>query len=167
MAHRIGEECNGCSACKRQCPTSAIQGEPPLSALVRRGDSSPAEAPFEIEARACIDCGVCGMVCPVGAVCDARGVTVPCLPRDARPRPKVTSDLCNGCGLCMDFCAFDCIALVGSRYSGVAYLARPMACVSCGDCATVCIKGAVAMGPADLRELDPEADRGRLSRYLR
>ena len=50
----IAENCNGCSACEKRCPTGAISG---LSKKV-----------YYIEAAMCIDCGACVPVCPVSAI---------------------------------------------------------------------------------------------------
>lgn len=143
MAHTINKQCNGCTACVRQCPVEAIFKTP-----------DPA---YTIDPSLCIDCRVCGIVCPVGAIHDPTGRQVQRIRRDQRPRPIVDADLCNGCGLCADVCAFDCIDLVGRPYLGLAYLAVPLACTSCGDCARVCIKGAVEMCPINLRTYDPAA----------
>ena len=50
----IAENCTGCSACEKRCPTGAISG---LSKKV-----------YYIEAAMCIDCGACEPACPVTAI---------------------------------------------------------------------------------------------------
>ena len=153
MAHLITEDCTGCSACQRQCPVEAIQGE-----FKKR---------YIIDPLLCVDCGVCGWICPDDAVLDAAGELVPRLPRPMRPRPQVLEHLCNGCGVCLDYCPFDCRDLIGPRHDGFAFLSSPMRCVGCGECSTSCIKGAIEMKPFDLRNYDAAAEAARLERLLR
>ena len=137
MSFSIGPTCDGCSACAQQCPVAAIQGE--------------FKEMYSIVASLCIDCGVCGDICPKEAVFDAKGQLALRVPRDQRLRPVVDHDLCNGCHLCVDFCPFACLTVTGPRYLGLAYLASAQRCVSCSDCERVCIKGAITMQKVDLR----------------
>lgn len=152
MPHSIDRTCEGCSACAHQCPVGAITGT-----FKQR---------YDIDAGLCIDCGVCGVVCPVESVHDARGAIVPHLRRTERPRPVVHADLCNGCAVCLAYCPFDCRAVVGPVHHGVSFLADPRACVSCGECARCCIKGAITMDRLDLRGYDPDAERAGLAERL-
>ena len=131
MAHFIDERCDGCSACAHQCPTEAISG--------RRGEL------YTVAPELCIDCNVCGWICHVEAVLDERGERIARRRRPERPRPLIDVDRCNGCGLCVDFCPFDCLTLIGPRFQGVVMLDAPGACVACSDCAAVCIKDAIVM----------------------
>ncbi len=152
MAHGILANCDGCTACLRQCPTAAIRGE--------RGVLHVIDEVF------CIDCGVCGWICPIEAVVDAHGVLVPRLPRQERPHPRIDTTLCNGCGLCTEICPFDCLRVVGPAYQGLVMLHGPERCVSCGECETICIKGAVRMKPVELRGYDVDRRREELERVL-
>ena len=152
MAHTITELCDGCSACAGQCPTKAIHG------LFKER--------YAIDERLCIDCGVCGWICPLPAVLDAAGQVVPHLPRDERPRPLIDHELCNGCRMCVDICSVDALKIIGPIFRGVVVLSQPLACVTCGDCATICIKGAVEMGRLDLRVYDAAEQRLRLEELL-
>ncbi len=152
MPHSINDSCNGCSACFRQCATGAIVGE-----FKKR---------YRVIESLCIDCAVCGFICPVAAVVDPEGHIAKRVPRNQRPRPLVDPDLCNGCGRCADSCPFDCRQVVGRPYLGVSYLATPDACTGCGECVKACLKGAVTLGQLDLTRFDPIAERERLLAML-
>ena len=60
MAFIITENCTGCTACIRRCPTNAITGERKMLHV--------------IDPELCIDCGACGVVCPDEAIYDHEGV---------------------------------------------------------------------------------------------
>ena len=152
MTHTINELCNGCGACFRQCPVSAISGE--------------LKGRFDIDEELCIDCSVCGIICPVAAVVDDHGRVVQRIVRNLRPRPVLRADLCNACGLCVDICPFGCRMIVGVLFDGVTSLAHPERCVSCGECAYICIKDAITMEAIDLRNFDPIVEARRLQDYL-
>jgi len=152
MGHRINERCDGCSACFGQCPTAAIFGE--------------FEKQYWIDEPLCIDCGVCGYICPVEAVLDQYGRVVPRVPRDQRPRPIVDDNSCTGCGTCVAVCPFECRTVVGSPHAGISSLASPQSCVGCGECASICIKGAITMGPLDIALFDPRVEAERLRRVI-
>ena len=48
------EKCKGCGLCKRNCPVSAISGEP--------------KQPHTIDPSICIKCGTCADKCPFHAI---------------------------------------------------------------------------------------------------
>ena len=122
---------------------------------------------FTIDPHTCIDCGVCGVLCPVEAVTDDHGQRVNRLPRFERPRPVVDIDLCNGCNSCVDICPFECRAVIGQPpYAGISYLQSPLACVSCGECARACLKGAIVMRRIDFRAYRPTEETERLEIHL-
>jgi NAD-dependent dihydropyrimidine dehydrogenase PreA subunit len=52
-----------------------------------------------------------------------------------------SSDLCNGCGKCVDVCPHAVFEMNGRR----AVLARPQACMECGACRLNCATGAIAV----------------------
>jgi NAD-dependent dihydropyrimidine dehydrogenase PreA subunit len=52
-----------------------------------------------------------------------------------------TSELCNGCGLCVDVCPHAVFEMEGRK----AVLARPQACMECGACRLNCVKGAITV----------------------
>ena len=59
MPFIITENCTGCTACIRRCPTDAITGERKLLHV--------------IDPELCINCGACGVVCPDEAIYDDAG----------------------------------------------------------------------------------------------
>lgn len=138
MAHAILEEmCTGCSACQRQCPAEAITG-----VFLEH---------YTIDAGTCIDCGLCGLICPEGAVLDAEGRTCERVARPDRLRPLVDLNTCNGCGTCVSVCPAQCRGIVGARrFVGHSALLFAGLCRSCGECERRCIKGAVKLEAADV-----------------
>ncbi len=136
----------------RQCPVDAISGEFKQQYLIDDG--------------LCVDCGVCGVVCPVEAVHDPDGRPVAHVPRPERPRPVLDAALCNGCDTCVAYCPFDCRRVVGAPHRGVSMLAEPERCVACGECSRSCIKGAISMRRVDLPGYDPDLERRSLEALL-
>ncbi len=59
---------------------------------------------------------------------------------DDRTRPTLDADRCTGCGLCLDVCPSDVLALEG----GTITLRRD-GCFGCDHCAAVCPAGAVTL----------------------
>lgn len=122
----IAENCTGCSACEKRCPTKAISGE--------------SKKAYFIEPSMCIDCGACGVICPDAAILDTFGTVTHVLKRVERPIAVVHLDNCNGCGVCIDVCPFDCIT--PSVHNGPQYLGRvdvdEKTCVGCQLCEEVC-----------------------------
>lgn len=122
----VAENCTGCSACEKRCPTKAISGE--------------SKKAYFIEPSMCIDCGACGVICPDAAILDTFGTVTHVLKRLERPIAVVHLDNCNGCGVCIDVCPFDCIT--PSVHNGPQYLGRvevdEKTCVGCQLCEEVC-----------------------------
>ena len=152
MTYTIDATCDGCSACANQCPVQAIQGV--------------FKVRYDVDGVLCIDCGVCGAVCPLESVFDERGERVPRIPRPLRARPVVDPALCNGCAVCAAYCPFGCRQIVGPLHQGLSYLADPQRCVACGECARACIKGAIHMLAVDLPGYDPADERAALEALL-
>lgn len=128
MAYFIGEQCTGCTACSAVCPVKAISGE-------RKQRHS-------INARRCIECGVCGRICPRGTILDTDGRAAASVPRAQWKKPVFDTPSCSACSICLDICRFKCIDLTRPQYSGDlnvhACLKDPKKCVGCGMCADAC-----------------------------
>ena len=122
----VAENCTGCTACEKRCPTKAISGDP--------------RKVYFIEPALCIDCGACGVICPDEAILDTFGNLTHVLKKAERPIAVVHPDNCNGCGVCIDVCPFD--SLYSSPANGPEYLGRvevvESSCVGCKLCEEVC-----------------------------
>lgn len=127
MPYRIvAENCTGCSACEKRCPTKAISGV--------------SKKTYFIEPALCIECGACGVICPDEAILDKWDNVTHVLKRQERPIAVVHPDNCNGCGVCIDICPFDSIA--PEPTDGPGYLGRvsvnEKTCVGCKLCEEAC-----------------------------
>jgi ferredoxin len=135
MPHSITEKCNGCGACARLCPASAISGEK--------------KKMHSIDADLCIDCGACGRTCPQTAVLDAGGSLCNMIKRSEWPKPEILIKSCVACGICIDACPVGCLALSERpRKKGVdafPYLKNPKACIGCGFCGKECPVDCITM----------------------
>lgn len=144
MAFKIIDTCSGCAACVPTCPAGAIQGDP--------------RAPHQIDPARCVDCGACGVVCRDEAVRDARGETFSLFEPSRRRRAFVDISRCDGCGWCVDTCAFDALQSVtvtaesGEVLSFVAV--NPARCTGCEGCVLECDDRAVRV----LRGDDPAVE---------
>ena len=122
----IAENCTGCSACEKRCPTRAISGDPKKA--------------YFIEATLCIDCGSCGVICPDEAILDTFGNMTSVLKRAERPLAVVHPDNCNGCGVCIDVCPFDSLSSATGNLA--TFLGKVVVdektCVGCKLCEEVC-----------------------------
>ena len=90
MAYFITENCNGCTACTKLCPTEAIQGEK--------------KQRHTIEAECCIECGACGRICTQNAVQDPDGRTVQSQKKSNWEKPVFHHKTCMSCGICVNAC---------------------------------------------------------------
>jgi Na+-translocating ferredoxin:NAD+ oxidoreductase subunit B len=130
VEHTITEKCDGCTACVRVCPTRAIRG-------VRKER-------HVIDPDKCVDCGVCGMTCPVpGAITGPGGKMCVMVKAKDRPKPQsIRAARCVSCNLCVEVCPFACLELelpatkIDKR--PVPRLAHEKRCVSCRLCVDIC-----------------------------
>ena len=99
MPYIITENCTGCTACIKRCPTNAITGERKLLHI--------------IDPELCINCGSCGVVCPDEAIYDNEGNLCEMLKPAARPKAYVDLQSCVGCEWCVWACPFDALELGG------------------------------------------------------
>ncbi|HPX96198.1 MAG TPA: 4Fe-4S binding protein [Brevefilum fermentans] len=135
MAYRITENCRGCQACVRPCPTQAISGERHQVHVIDPGR--------------CIDCGACGRVCPFEAVLTPAAELAGRVKKADWPKPHINHKTCVSCGLCIQICPVSCLAFEyvreGSAARGFPILVQPAACIACGFCANICPVEAITM----------------------
>lgn len=147
MAFIITENCTGCTACIRRCPTDAITGERKLLHV--------------INPELCIDCGACGVVCPDEAIYDNQGNLCEMLKPAARPKAYVDLQSCVGCEWCVWACPFDALimtSLTGSSHFRVAEVIAKK-CVGCTLCELDCPYDAIHIFKGDSLKADDQNER--------
>lgn len=135
MAYKITDNCRGCRACVRPCPTQAISGE-------------RHEVHF-IDPQRCIECGTCGRICPYEAILNPQGSLAQRVKKMNWPKPVIDLKTCVSCGLCVTICPVSCFELEfiqeESAGRGFPTLARPNDCIACAFCADICPVEAITM----------------------
>ena len=58
-----------------------------------------------------------------------------------RVLPQINPELCNGCGICVDGCPSEAVALVDKQ----PVIVHPEDCSYCGDCEDLCPEGAISL----------------------
>lgn len=126
MAFIITENCTGCTACIRRCPTNAITGERKMLHV--------------IDPELCIDCGACGVVCPDEAIFDHEGTLCEPLKPAQRPLAYVDLQACVGCEWCVWACPFDALEMVELKSDQHFQIAEVITkkCVGCTLCELDC-----------------------------
>ena len=128
-----------CGSCGNACPASQF-----CSAGICVAQCPPSQIACN---GGCVDpqsddqnCGACGVICPDEAILDTYGNITKVLKRQERPIAVVHPDNCNGCGVCIDACPFDCIS--PSPENHAQYLGKvtvdEKTCVGCKLCEEVC-----------------------------
>jgi ferredoxin len=106
-----------------------------------------------INEKRCVECGVCGRVCPKAAIQDAAGQICVQVKRSDWPKPVIDGELCSACGICVTDCipAALSISLPVSRgdIRVHAELIYPQKCVGCAICRNHCPLGAISMAVPD------------------
>ncbi len=138
MYHRIEENCIGCGACKKICPTNAIKGEKKKIHI--------------IDGKLCINCGAGGRSCPVGAVRDDSGQIVSKINKKRWEKPVINKDNCYACENCIAACPADALSMKDEHLDfsdNYAVLSSPDRCVSCRWCLDNCQFNAITMEVSD------------------
>jgi ferredoxin len=149
MAYEIIETCIGCTACVKACPVNAIQGQ--------RGEM------HAIHPDICVDCGLCGYVCPPEAILDFNSDVATRFKKrtDGDRIAIVETDRCTACDFCFDVCPFDAIEYrrVDDGFFNVADV-DPEICKGCDAlCVSVCIKDAIQLHPRASEEAQEIVER--------
>ena len=136
------EECIGCGACLRYCPTNAISLRT-KEFIESHGESCPSVGAIDsddghmysyIDKDRCCGCGSCVNLCIQGAIS---------LKRDLGPvviysHIDVNQDICVACELCEDNCPVEAIKVV----DGEIFLNNDK-CIRCKECSSRCPVGAL------------------------
>jgi len=137
MAYNIGEECSGCTACAKLCPVFAITRN--------EGKNSR----HIINAKRCVECGICGRICQKGAVSDSSGKI--CVPEKRAQwlKPVINKEICSACSICVHDCTPGALQISLPQFRGdinvFAELKHPNKCVGCGICKSHCPLAAISM----------------------
>lgn len=121
--------------CAKNCPVHAIVGTP--------------KERHVINPKRCIECGVCGNVCPKGAILNPKGEVAVKTPKPEWKKPVINSELCSACSICVRICGKNCLQISLPKFKGdidvFAYLENEKQCVGCGLCASYCPLHAITM----------------------
>jgi formate hydrogenlyase subunit 6/NADH:ubiquinone oxidoreductase subunit I len=135
MSYTITERCNGCLACAKICPVSAISGEK--------------KQVHTIDPSWCIDCGACGRVCPQGALLDNRGMVCAMMKRSQWKKPRIDRRMCMSCTICVDACPVNSLSLTEAMDARdlhlYPFLQKDTTCLGCSICALECPMDAINM----------------------
>ncbi len=133
MAHKITDDCIGCTACLKICPTGAISGK--------------SKELHIITPELCIDCSACGKVCPKGSVINYQGEILEKIKKSEFPKP-VIGKKCMACTICVETCPVGVLEMNEKDCQGgdpFPVLTRDKDCISCGFCEKDCPVDAISM----------------------
>ena len=147
MAFYITENCTGCTACIKRCPTDAITGERKMLHV--------------IDPELCIDCGACGVICPDEAIFDEKGHLCDFLKPTQRPMAYVDLQSCVGCEWCVWSCPFDALKMVELTEDSHFEIAEVITkkCVGCTLCELDCPYDAIHIFAGDSDKAQQRVER--------
>jgi len=97
----------------------------------------------------CVNCGVCGRVCPKGAIVDNAGNNCVPIKRTQWPKPTIDTKTCSACSICVNDCTPGALRISLPQFRGdinvYAELAKAQKCVGCAVCESHCPLGAINM----------------------
>jgi len=135
MSYRIKDKCIGCTLCAINCPVKAIFG-------IKKSK-------HEINPDICIECGLCGKLCNIGAVEDENGNIVKKMKKEEWKKPVFDYSLCVACGACITDCPTNSIILskrlTDKDKNLYPVLKETQECISCGFCENTCPVEAVKL----------------------
>ena len=134
MACNITNDCIGCTACTKVCPTNAISGSRDLLHVINPD--------------LCIECEACGRVCPTEAVLTDQGLKIKRVKKSEWLRPTIIIENCVACENCIEVCPTNALSIFDEYLpltENHAVLSEPKKCISCHWCIRNCQYYAIKM----------------------
>lgn len=134
MACLITNDCIGCTACAKICPTNAISGS--------------RDQIHVINPELCIECEACGRVCPTEAVLTDKSVKIARVKKSLWLKPSIDIKNCVACENCVEVCPTQALSMFDENLpltENHAVLSAPKKCISCNWCLRNCQYDAIKM----------------------